>query len=482
MKYISKKSLLILVLGTVLALFVGSTGFSGETQHYSALKIGTNHARSNNLIKTASAKVPALHQFRSQKGLSVFPGAKGFGTETQAGRGGKILKVTNLKDSGTGSLRKAIEERNPRIIVFEVGGTIELKSNILIRNPYCTIAGQTAPPPGITLRNYGIKIASHDILIQHLRVRPGDHGKTRDGNWDNLDALQLNSGARNVVIDHISASWAVDENISTWADKMDNATFSNCIISEGLHNSVHTEQPHSKGLLIGPNSGNIAIIGNLMAHNFDRVPQIQGGNNVIAVNNLIYEGGEYEFVDFTDPYRGGPVNGYFENNLFIDGPSTSAKYIFRLAPNLHPESRFFQQNNRHLNRLNQQTPVLVKDKTTAGIQVDLPPVPLLGITFLDIETIETHILSTAGARPAERGTHTGDPVDERIIYQVRTRTGQQIDCVEECPNSSPGGWPTPIKSKQVFTIPINPEGDHDGDGYTNIEEVLHQMAIEVENR
>ncbi len=318
--------------------------------------------------------------------------------------------------------------------------------------------------------------------MQHLRIRPGDEGKKRDGSWDNLDALQLNAGARNVVIDHISASWAIDENISIWAGKMDNATFSNCIISEGLHNSVHTEQPHSKGLLIGPNSGNVSIFGNLMAHNIDRVPQIQGGNNVVAVNNLIYEGGEHDFVYLTDPYQAGPVNAYFESNLFIDGPSTSAEYIFSLRPNLHPESKFFQQNNLHLNRLNNRTPVLVKDKTPAGIKVTLPPVPLLGITILDAENLEDRILSTAGARPGERGTPSADPVDERIIYQVKTRTGKQIDCVEGCANSPPGGWPAPAKSRRIFTIPITPKGDSDGDGYTNIEEVLHQMATEVEHQ
>jgi|LGVE01.1.fsa_nt_gb hypothetical protein len=482
MKYFPEKTWLIITLEIFLAMLLCSTGFSGENRSYSALNNDPNPPPYTGYKKIASAKVPTIHLTRPKRTIKIFPGAKGFGTETQAGRGGKIIRVTNLKDSGPGSLRDAIDASEARIIVFEVGGMIALKSNLRIRNPYCTIAGQTAPPPGITIKNYGIKIATHDILMQHLRIRPGDEGKKRDGSWDNLDALQLNAGARNVVIDHISASWAIDENISIWAGKMDNATFSNCIISEGLHNSVHTEQPHSKGLLIGPNSGNVSIFGNLMAHNIDRVPQIQGGNNVVAVNNLIYEGGEHDFVYLTDPYQAGPVNAYFESNLFIDGPSTSAEYIFSLRPNLHPESKFFQQNNLHLNRLNNRTPVLVKDKTPAGIKVTLPPVPLLGITILDAENLEDRILSTAGARPGERGTPSADPVDERIIYQVKTRTGKQIDCVEGCANSPPGGWPAPAKSRRIFTIPITPKGDSDGDGYTNIEEVLHQMATEVEHQ
>ncbi|MEZ4485629.1 MAG: hypothetical protein R2864_13990 [Syntrophotaleaceae bacterium] len=324
------------------------------------------------------------------------------------------------------------------------------------------------------------QIVAQEILLQHVKIRPGDEGKSRDGSWDNLDALQLNSGARNVVIDHVSASWAVDENISVWADRMDNVTISNCIISEGLHNSVHTEQPHSKGLLIGPHSGHVAIIANLMAHNFDRVPQIQGGSNVFAINNLVYEGGRYNFVDLTDPYRAGPINAYFASNLFIDGPSTSAKTIFGLSNNLHPDSRFFQQNNLHLNRLDKKLPVLVKDKTL-GIQVDLPPVSLMDITVIDVELLEPKILKNAGARPAERRTKAADPVDKRIVHQVKNRTGKQVDCVQGCANAPPEAWPSSKPVKRFFAIPVDPHGDWDGDGYSNIEEVLHRMASQVEN-
>lgn len=269
--------LILFLLATILlsVLACSELNFSGETTHLSYSEIPGLYAGDEDGIDTSPVNTQRSSSFFPKRTIKVFPGAEGFGTETPAGRGGKILKVTNLKDSGRGSLRTAINTKGAKIIVFEVSGIIELKSNLIIRHPYCTIAGQTAPPPGITITNYGIKISAHDILIQHLRIRPGDRGKVRDGRWDNLDALQLNSGAGNVVIDHVSASWAADENVSTWTNGMNNATFSNCIISEGLHNSIHSEQPHSKGLLIGPNSGNIAIIGNLMAHNFDRVPQIQ---------------------------------------------------------------------------------------------------------------------------------------------------------------------------------------------------------------
>ncbi|APG26944.1 hypothetical protein A7E78_03305 [Syntrophotalea acetylenivorans] len=440
----------------------------------------SHYGSSRDIINIPSVKTLSNSSLWPKRTLKVFPGAEGFGTETPAGRGGKIVKVTNLKDNGRGSLRRAINTKGPKIIVFEVAGTIELESNIIISHPYCTIAGQTAPPPGITIKNYGIKISAHDILIQHLRIRPGDQGKTRDGRWDNLDALQLNSGAGNVVIDHVSASWAADENVSTWTGGMNNVTFSNCIISEGLHNSIHTEQPHSKGLLIGPNSGNVSIISNLMAHNFDRVPQIQGGNNVVAVNNLIYEGGAYAFVDLTDPYKGGPIRANFQSNIFIDGPATSGKRIFALADNLHPKSLFFQQNNIHINRSGTQVPVLIRDNTPGGIETTESPISISGITVRDLAVLEDHVLATAGARPGERGTPDADPVDERIVKQVKSRTGKQIDCVEGCDNSSPNGWPAPQVSKRAFPIPPYPHDDFDADGYSNIEEVLHHMAETVE--
>src|SRR5690606_6707929 len=121
----------------------------------------------------------------------VLPGLTGFGITTPAGRGGEVLRVTNLNASGPGSLRAAIETPGPRVIVFEVSGTISLTKNLYVREPFVTIAGQTAPSPGITIRGAGLFVLTHDVLVQHLRIRPGD---ALDGpRMDNRDAVAIGS-------------------------------------------------------------------------------------------------------------------------------------------------------------------------------------------------------------------------------------------------------------------------------------------------
>ena len=154
-----------------------------------------------------------------QTGLPVFPGAEGFGTRTPAGRGGKVIEITSLADDGPGTLRAALQDPSPRIIVFRVAGTIELRGELAIAQPFVTVAGQTAPGGGISIKNAGIGISTHDVLIQHLRVRPGKEGRVNPENNDAISILGRHGnvgGAYNVVLDHISASWGEDETISTW--------------------------------------------------------------------------------------------------------------------------------------------------------------------------------------------------------------------------------------------------------------------------
>ena len=190
-----------------------------------------------------------------------------FGNATKGGLNGKIIRVTNLNATGPGSLREAIQAKGPRIVVFEVGGVIDLnKGQLDVREPFLTIAGQTAPSPGITIIKGGFWINTHDILIQHIRVRPGDAGEPKRSGWS-PDGLTTSGGdAYNVLVDHCSFTWAVDENLSASGERTEgpdstshNITFSNNIIAECLSNSSHEKGPHSKGTLIHDFCRDIAL-------------------------------------------------------------------------------------------------------------------------------------------------------------------------------------------------------------------------------
>jgi len=392
--------------------------------------------------------------------LKAFVGAEGFGTDTPAGRGGQVIKVTNLNDSGTGSLRAALDAVGPRTIVFDVGGTIRLSSDLSIRNPYVTIAGQSAPSPGITLRGAGIRVGTHDVLVRHLRIRVGDDP---DGPSPiNRDALQVSTpGVYNVVIDHISASWAIDEDMSTWYEVSD-ITFSNCIISEGLQDSLHPEGPHSKGLLIGTGAKNISVIGNLLAHNYERYPRINGNTSAVVFNNLMYDAGNgYEYISIGS--ADGPSLASVVGNVFIDGPSSPAGMKAVKVQSVSPVgTRVYQADNRYSGTIY---------SGTSSVTASSSPLDLSLFTIRPSNTVETNVLAGAGARPLDR-----DVVDERIIYEVQTRTGRIIDAVSDV-----GGWPSEPSSFREFVVPANPGGDDDGDGYTNLEEVLNQMAAALES-
>jgi hypothetical protein len=177
---------------------------------------------------------------------------------TEGGLGGRILRVTNLNADGPGSLREALGTQGPRIVVFEVGGVIDLgESTLVIEEPFVTLAGQTAPSPGITLIRGSIRITTHDVLVQHIRVRPGDAGHPRRSGWEPDGISTYGAEAYNIVVDHCSITWAVDENLSASGPQHEGragtshaVTFSNNIVAEALDDASHAEGRHSKGTLI----------------------------------------------------------------------------------------------------------------------------------------------------------------------------------------------------------------------------------------
>jgi len=265
----------------------------------------------------------------------AFPGAEGGGMYTTGGRGGKVLHVTTLEDSNSqGTLRWACTQNYPRIIVFDVAGTIELKSQLQINRDDCTVAGQTAPGDGICLKNYTFRVSASNVIVRFIRCRMGDEAQTED------DAIQVMSHDddkySNIIIDHCSVSWSTDECASFYG--MKDFTFSWNIVSESLRNSVHDKGPHGYGGIWGGN--NASYHHNLLAHHDSRNPRIDHDyvstqkGPVTIDNNVVYnwEGDSCYGGESSSDNGSGYRKYNFFNNYYKPGPVTPSKHIWLLHP------------------------------------------------------------------------------------------------------------------------------------------------------
>ena len=400
----------------------------------------------------------------NEPGSLVFPGAKGFGIDTSAGKSGKIIRVTNLDAEGPGSLREALNEKGPRIVVFEVGGVIDLnKKGLVIKNPFLTIAGQTAPSPGITIIRGGISIVTHDVFVQHIAVRPGDAGQSRGSGWTPDGIASSGANAYNIVIDHCSVSWAVDENLSASGPRIlgpdstsHRITFSNCIIAEGLNDASHSG-PHSKGSLIHDFCQDIAIIGNLYAHNMKRNPYFKAYCTGVIVNNVIYNPGraaiqldyvenEWENADCKPENCQVSIVG----NVLLHGQDTQSDLAL-----VSRKGSAYMDNNLAFDRNGETAPL------TYGRIVELAEKPVWPkeLQPLPANNVIDHVLEHAGARPKDR-----DDVDKRIIKDFWEKKGRIIDSQEDV-----GGYPDYKPTKRRLEIP---------DGH--VQDWLNKMASEIE--
>jgi len=389
----------------------------------------------------------------SAEAVPIIPGVYGFGTETPGGRGGQIYRVTNLNDSGAGSLRAALEASGKRIVVFEVSGNIDLNSNININDPYLTVAGQTAPSPGISIiGGYTVWIFTHDVVFQHLRIRTGDGAGNDLGNRASLNLAH--DTAYNIVIDHCSLSWGSDANMDIWGN-IDNVTLSNSINSEGLY---------MKGGIVGGGAKNVSYINNLFAHNEDRNPYMRSSGTVV-VNNLIYNP-KYHSTIIRDNKN--PVKSSAVGNVLLPGPNTSAaKATIDLVDIAYPsQTRIFADDNA----CPSGTGWACVAGASSGVRASSPPVWPKGLVAMPSSKVKDYVLTQVGARPADR-----DPVDVRIMNDVKNKTGRIITS-----HNDVGGWPNLAQNKRALTVPADPNGDSDNDGYTNVEEWLHTMAAQVE--
>ena len=392
-------------------------------------------------MRFSSLLLAALIGLGSTPALAqAFPGAVGWAAETRGGRGGAIVRVTNLNPSGPGSFRAALERKGPRIVVFEVGGVIDLgRTTLAIEEPFLTIAGQTAPSPGITIIRGGIDIKTHDVIMRHIRVHTGVDGQPQRSGWE-ADAVST-IAARNVIVDHCTMIWGIDENLSASGPRFTgnsveewrrgtshNITFSYNLLAEGLRYASHPKGEHSKGSLIHDNATGILIYRNLYAHNMERNPLLKGGVHAAVVNNFIYNPGEravhynLQALEWGEqPYQLGEVSAV--GNVLRGGPDTREDMSF-LAIGGAGDLRFHGRDNVATDEDGNAMPMLGRYTTGPAkiIESERALVWPQGLEVLPAKEVEKHVLAWAGARPWDR-----DHQEIRITFDVAEGRGEIID-------------------------------------------------------
>lgn len=390
--------------------------------------------------------------------VKAFPSAEGYGQFAEGGRGGRTIYVTNLNDSGAGSFRSAVSDTGRRNIVFAVSGRIDLSRHIDISHPYYTIAGQTAPKDGITLIGSNLRIRDAHGIIQHIRARPGD--TTLGTDCGDRDAFAINgTQANNIILDHVSASWGVDENISIWEYPY-NVTISNSIIAQGLSNSCHPYGEHSKGLLIGDSTKNISVIKNYFVHNTDRNPVSKGGAYADIMNNVIYNWGVNAvnfFWDYSsDTTKVNIMFNYFKrgrstnpNSGFITPGNPTGPVAIRIQENEGQDALLNDYNSRESYYLSAYSSQL-RDTTARRVY---------NYNYRPARLVWKSVLDSAGATLPTR-----DYIDRQFVRDFYDSTGRIIDSVKQV-----GGYPkfTPYVPDSA-TIQAY---DSDWDGMPNTYEI-----------
>ncbi|WP_176464470.1 polysaccharide lyase [Flectobacillus sp. BAB-3569] len=462
-----------------------------------------------------------------QADIPAFPGAEGGGAYSFGGRGGKVYVVTSLEDDGVGSLRWACEQGGARMVVFNVSGIIRLKRPLIIRAPYITIAGQTAPGDGVCVAGESVWINTHDVVIRYMRFR---RGETNVGRRD--DSIGGNP-IGNIMIDHVSASWGLDENMSMYRhmyndstgkieDKLPtvNITIQNSIFSEALDT-----WNHAFGSTLG--GENCTFMRNLWADNAGRNPSIGWFGIFNFVNNVVFnwvhrsiDGGDYRAMyniinNYFKPGPETPKNTSIGHRI-LKPESGRSKLKYLTFGRAYVDGNIMEGNER-VTKNNWDGGVQVEDLPNAGKYTDSirwnKPLPMPKLTILPTKTAHDYVLANAGATLPKR-----DAVDARVIEQVRTgkititpnvklpetqfkHRRLPIDSYKNgiiTDISQVGGYPeykgTPYKDSDNDGMPdaweikngLNPKDANDAskdrnkDGYTNIEEYLNSV-VSVKN-
>ena len=419
--------------------------------------------------------------------IPAFPGAEGFGMYTRGGRGGKVFLVTTLEDYDVakgdkpipGSLRAAVEADGPRIIVFRVGGTIELKRSLMITKPYVTIAGQTAPGGGICLKKEAVFIGGgKEMILRYLRIRPGDLSKGE------IDGFCIFGGS-DIILDHCSVSWSIDECLST--QQAENTTIQWTMIALPLNRSFHKKGGHGLGsLIVGPSW--ISFHHDVYAHSVTRNPRPADNVLLDFRNNIIYD-----WQDKCGYNAGDPVRMNYVGNYLKPGPCTEPN-ARRLAFHFSGPVKAYVAGNvlegheeaNADNWLMMWYPGRLRGQALREkIGLD-QPLPTLPVTTTSAEVAYQQVLEGCGATLPKR-----DRIDELVVEQIRTGTGKIIDSQDDV-----GGWPEldpgvapadadsdgmPDAWEKAHGLNPNDPSDtsqlnKDGSGYTNIEVYINSLV------
>jgi pectate lyase len=384
--------------------------------------------------------------------IAAFPGAEGCGSFSSGGRGGRVIEVINLNDSGPGSLREAIDAAGPRTVLFKISGTIKLNSVLTIKNGDITIAGQTAPGDGICLSNYSIFLEGDNIILRFIRSRMGDLAKFQD---DAIHGLQ----GKNVIVDHCSFSWSIDETASFYG-QIENLTVQWCLISESLNNSTHQKGEHGYGGIWG--GIHSTFHHNLFAHHTSRTPRFNNGNRhhndeyVDCVNNVMYNWG------LNSTYGGEEGYHNLRFNYYKPGPATRKNVRNRILEPFDTTANWYVYGN-----FMEGSPKISAENWNGGVQGKyaeynlkkrmLVPFPSAAVTIQTPQDAYTSILKNVGACVPKR-----DSLDARVLNETESGTAKYGKLWDGGGNgiidsqNDVGGWPV------LNSSPAPLDSDHDG--------------------
>lgn len=370
----------------------------------------------------------------------AFPGAEGYGKYVTGGRGGDVVYVTNLNDSGEGSFREAVEMETPRTVVFSVSGTIHLESPIEVYNGDLTIAGQTAPGDGITIRNYPFELEADNIIVRYMRFRMGDVKKYQG---DAFSGTEVND----VIIDHCSMSWGIDEVSSFYRNE--NFTMQWSIISESLANSYHEKGRHGYGGIWGGQKATFHH--NLIAHHTSRTPRLADSSpnsnptnrKFDFYNNVIFN------WEFNSVYGGEKGQHNMVNNYYKAGPATDDDASDRIVNPSRPLGMFYVKGN-----FVEGYPEVTQNNWNGGVQSDgyiktraEQPYDFDTFVVSSAEEAFEDVLRFSGAN------HQRDEIDKRVLQEVESGSATYKGSKSGLPGiidsqEDVGGWPE-LETKEV---------------------------------